>query len=127
MMKLDNIAHGQKNVLPIDGELEEILVDSVISAIGEQVDTEFLMKNEIPLERNRVRVSNSNETMIENIFIGGDALRGPSTVVESIADGKIAAEAIIRKENLEHFIQPTQNYLADDKIFLDEIKKEGAR
>ncbi|MEK6552862.1 MAG: FAD-dependent oxidoreductase, partial [Bacteroidota bacterium] len=123
MMKLDNIgADGRKNVLPIDGELEEILVDSVISAIGEQVDTEFLMKNEIPLERNRVRVSNSNETMIENIFIGGDALRGPSTVVESIADGKIAAEAIIRKENLEHFIQPTQNYLADDKIFLDEIK-----
>ena len=122
-MKLDKIGEdGRKNVLPIDGEFEEITVDSVIHAIGENVDTQLLMKNKISLERNRAIVSNINETMIENVFIGGDALRGPSTVVESIADGKITAEAIIRKENLEHFIQPTQSYLADDKIFLDEIK-----
>jgi len=35
---------------------------------------------------------------IENVFIGGDAFRGPSTVVESIADARKAAEAIARKE-----------------------------
>ena len=42
----------------------------------------------------------TNETNIDNVFIGGDALRGPSTVVEAIADGRKAAEAIIKKEKL---------------------------
>jgi putative selenate reductase len=122
-MKLDKIGEdGRKNVLPIDGEFEEITVDSVIHAIGENVDTQLLMKNKILLERNRAIVSNINETMIENVFIGGDALRGPSTVVESISDGKITAEAIIRKENLEHLIQPVKNYFADDQKYLNDIR-----
>ncbi len=38
------------------------------------------------------------ETNLKNVFIGGDALRGPSTVVESIADARKAAEAIVKKE-----------------------------
>ncbi len=122
-MKLDEIGpDGRKNVVPIDGEFINIKIDTVISAIGERVDTSSLLENNIPLDQNRVIVKNSNETMIENVFIGGDALRGPSTVVESIADGKIAAEAIIRKENLENLIRPVKNYLADDQKHFDDIK-----
>ncbi|GAH87711.1 unnamed protein product, partial [marine sediment metagenome] len=37
-------------------------------------------------------------TNLKNVFIGGDVLRGPSTVVESIADARRAAEAITRKQ-----------------------------
>ena len=43
----------------------------------------------------------TNETKIKNVYIGGDALRGPSTVIESIADGKKAAEAIIKEERIQ--------------------------
>ncbi len=122
-MKLDDVGpDGRKNVVPVEGEFVEIQVDTVISAIGERVDTMSLLENRIPLEKDRVKVSSSNETMIENVFIGGDALRGPSTVVESIADGKTAADAIIRKENLEHLIQPVKNYLVDNQEHLNDIR-----
>ena len=96
-------ADGRKQAVALEDEFETLEIDSVISAVGENVDTAFLEKNEISTdERNHAKVSSTtNETMVENVFIGGDALRGPSTVVESIADGKKAAEAIIQKEGLE--------------------------
>lgn len=123
-MKLGDVGpDGRKNVVPLEGEFVEIQVDTVISAIGERVDTMYLLENRIPLEKDKVIVSSSNETIIENVFIGGDALRGPSTVVESIADGKTAADAIIRKENLGHLIQPVKNYLLDDQTHFDDLRK----
>ncbi len=123
-MKLGDVGQdGRKNVEPIEGEFVELKVDSVISAIGERVDKTTLVQNKIAFEKEKVKVSSSNETMVENVFIGGDALRGPSTVVESIADGKNAAEAIIKKENIEHLIQPLKNYLLDDQTHLSDIRR----
>ena len=94
---------GRRIVLPIENGFETIETDTVISAIGENVDTDILQQNAILFDkRSRVNVvRETNETMVENVYIGGDALRGPSTVVESIADGRKAAEAIIQKEHLE--------------------------
>lgn len=114
---------GRKNVIPVENEFEEIQVDSVISAIGESVDTEFLANNKIPFEKNKAKVTGSNETMIENVFIGGDALRGPSTVVQSISDGKITAEAIIKKEKLDHLQSPVKEYITVDQILSSDIEK----
>lgn len=123
-MMLDKIgADGRRYVVPIEGMFENIQINSVISAIGESVDTEFLTKNKIPLERNKAIVNNSNETMIKNVFIGGDALRGPSTVVQSIADGKITAEAIIQKEKLDHLQPPAKNYITIDQTLSSDIGK----
>ncbi|MBI5731232.1 MAG: putative selenate reductase subunit YgfK, partial [Ignavibacteriales bacterium] len=127
-MKLSETgSDGRRNVVPVDGEYEEVRIDSVISAIGESVNTEFLTKNKIQLENSRAKVSKTNETMTENVFIGGDALRGPSTVVESIADGKIAAEAIIKKENLTDLSLPVKNYFANDQQFFEDIEKRKGK
>lgn len=123
-MKLDKIADdGRKNVIPVDEEYEEIQIDSVISAIGESVNTKFLTKNKIQLENNRAKVSENNETMMENVFIGGDALRGPSTVVESIADGNKAAETIIKKENAKVGQYSVKNYFVNDQQLFEDIRK----
>jgi len=81
-------------------ETEEIVVDSVISAIGELPDTKFLTAQGVKLVTgNKPYVdSETLETNVKNVFIGGDAHRGPSTVVESIADARKAAEAIAKRE-----------------------------
>ena len=123
-MKLSETgSDGRRNVVPLDGEYEEVQIDSVISAIGENVDTEFLTKNKIQLENNRVKVSVTNETTIENVFIGGDALRGPSTVVESIADGMKTADAIIKKENIKAELYSIKNYFVNDQQLFEDIRK----
>ncbi|MCX6170408.1 MAG: putative selenate reductase subunit YgfK [Ignavibacteriales bacterium] len=116
-------ADGRKNVVPIEGEFEEIQVDSVVSAIGENVYTEYLTNNNIPLDKNKVKVTRFNETIIENVFIGGDALRGPSTVVQSIADGKTAADAIIKKEKIDNLLSPSKEYITVDQVLSSEIAK----
>jgi len=94
---------GRRKVFPVENKFEEFEIDSVISAIGEHVDLDILRVNNL-LSSNEKSLSvnnDTNETIIENVFIGGDALRGPSTVIDSIADGKKAAEAIIKKEKIE--------------------------
>jgi len=90
---------GRRRPVPTE-KTEEITVDSVISAIGEYADSEFLTACRLKIEKNnRPHVNPETlETNLKNVFIGGDALRGPSTVVESIADARKAAEAVIKKE-----------------------------
>jgi putative selenate reductase len=94
---------GRRKVIPLGNEYESLQIDTVISAIGEQVDFNILRNNNLMKKEESIIHTNeeSNETNIENVFIGGDALRGPSTVVEAIADGKKAAEAIIKKEKID--------------------------
>ena len=94
---------GRRSVIPLDGEFEEFEIDTVISAIGESVDTGILESNEIKITGNKAEVNSlTNETNIGNVFIGGDALKGPATVVEAIADGRKAANEILKKENLRY-------------------------
>jgi putative selenate reductase len=90
---------GRRSPIPTE-ETEEIAVDAVISAIGEYTEPKFLTAQGLKLGADsRPYVDPETlETNLENIFIGGDALRGPSTVVESIADARKAAEAMARKE-----------------------------
>ena len=94
---------GRRKVVPIDNDYEELNIDTVISAIGESVDSDFLRHNKIPVNNNHNAIvdNTTNETLLSNVFIGGDALRGPSTVIESIADGRKAADAIIKKEGIK--------------------------
>jgi putative selenate reductase len=123
-MKLGDLeTDGRNKVIPIDGEYETIEINSVISAIGEKVDTVYLLANDIQLEKSKALVKiESNETSQENVFIGGDAFRGPSTVVESIADGKKIAEAIIKKENL---IPEIFSFKIDDAVFKSIPERKG--
>ncbi|GAB4378644.1 MAG: putative selenate reductase subunit YgfK [Calditrichia bacterium] len=91
---------GRPRAVPIKGSEEQLPADTVISAIGEHPDSDFFIANRIPLDENgKVRFhEQTNETYRAGVYIGGDALRGPSTVVESLADGKKAAEAILSQE-----------------------------
>ena len=90
---------GRKRPVPTE-ETEEIAVDSVISAIGEYTDSKFLSACGLKIEKNNRPHTNPEtlETNLRDVFVGGDALRGPSTVVESIADARKAAEAIAKRE-----------------------------
>ncbi|MBI2418848.1 MAG: putative selenate reductase subunit YgfK [Ignavibacteriales bacterium] len=95
-------ADGRRSVKPVDGAYEDLAIDTVITAIGEKVDEAALVKNGIRFEKSKPALQgNFKETSIENVFIGGDALRGPSTVIESAADGRKTAIAITTKEGLE--------------------------
>jgi len=100
-MQLGDIdASGRPRPVPTD-ETEEMKADILISAIGEMVDTGALKAFGIPIgEGGWPEVDEETlETKLENVYLGGDARTGPSTVVQCIASGRKAADAITRKEN----------------------------
>lgn len=95
-------ASGRPGVVAKEGEYVDIPADTVLAATGQEVDYGFLEKNGIAVDdQGRIVVDPAtNETSLANVFIGGDALRGPATIVEAIADGRKAAGAILDREGL---------------------------
>jgi putative selenate reductase len=92
-------ASGRKRPRPTD-ESEIMKADTLIAAIGEQVDRQALLAAGLKLDgsgRPIVDVE-TGETDRENVFIGGDAHTGPSSVVRCLAEARKVAEAICRKE-----------------------------
>jgi len=85
----------------------ELNVDTVIAAVGEHVDYDALENLGLSPEAGAVSCNPETlETSVPGVYLGGDARTGPSTVVESMADGKKAAEAILRSFGLEPEYNP---------------------
>ena len=78
------------------GEFLEIPCDTVISAVGEQVDGDFFTAQGIPLDR---KGRASFLTGLPGVYTAGDALRGPATVVEGIADAARFAQAVLEEKH----------------------------
>jgi len=81
-------------------KIEEIHIDSVISAIGETPDIPLLIRKGIMMDqKNQPLVDRETlETNLPNVFIGGDAYHGSSSVVQAIADARRVSETIIKRE-----------------------------
>jgi putative selenate reductase len=94
---------GRMGVKAADKTFIEMEIDTIISAVGEHIDYELLRKNNLTHEEYKTPRVNlfSNESLLENVFIGGDTLRGPSSVINAISDGRKTAGYIIAKEELE--------------------------
>ncbi len=99
----------------------------MISAIGEQADSGLLEGAGLKLgPEGRLKADPETlETEIRNVYVGGDAFRGPATVVESIADARRAAAAILTKENLSLEDPAGSRYARDKERFLDIYGKKG--
>ena len=122
-------ASGRRSPVPT-GETVEIPCDLVISAVGEQVDDALFTANGIELNAKKRPAFKTN---IENVYVAGDATRGPATVVEGIADAAKFAEIVIGKK-YEYAIPlsayPTEAEAIAKKGILamaNEVKCEGER
>ena len=85
-------------------EVFQISCDSVILAIGERVDAEFIKSCGIIINPDgTVKVEKFNlKTNLDKVYAGGDLVKGPATAVEAMADGKKAAWAIDRELTQEN-------------------------
>lgn len=118
---------GRRLPIPIADSFCDLEVDSILSAIGEIVDYDLLKDNGIAVdESGTIKVNENNETNIDNVFISGDALHGPATVVEAIADGQAVANGILNKEGIIHEKIQSESYKFDYNTRIKEIRaKEG--
>ena len=89
-------ASGRPRPIPIKGSEFTIAVDTVIAALGQVPETDFVKKLGVSLsKRGTIEIdAKTGVTNVEGVFAGGDVVTGPAFVIDAIAAGKKAAHSI---------------------------------
>jgi len=87
-------AKGRPQPVTVAGSEFEIPCDTIIPAIGQSLGIDFATPELLKAD------PKTYKTRLGNVFIGGDALRGASTAINAIADGRKAAEQIMKQEGI---------------------------
>ncbi len=86
---------GRERPIEILGGDFELEADTIIPAIGQSLDIYFIDEGLLKT------AAGSYQTQIPNVYIGGDAMRGASTAINAIGDGRKAAQEIIYKAGID--------------------------
>jgi len=108
---------GRPRPVRIDNSDFKMLFDTVIAAVGQLNDFDFLKEREY-------KKQTIPFTKYDNIFIGGDAIRGAASAIKAIADGKKSAYEIIKKLNPD-FVPA--NSIVDKKVLYKDLKIKKAK
>ncbi len=84
-------ASGRARPVKIENSESVIEADLIIPAIGQQVVLDFYPEDKLEVNQT------TYETQLENVFAGGDAMRGASSLINAIADGQNVALQIMKK------------------------------
>ncbi|MBN1859631.1 putative selenate reductase subunit YgfK [Candidatus Bipolaricaulota bacterium] len=117
-------ASGRRRPVPVAGSEFLIEADTIIVAIGQRADAPFLAQSVVTMDRRGAVVidDTSGETSASGVFAGGDAVRGPATIVEACADGRRAAKTICERLGVPFELperpvfEPTAEELAEIKL-----------
>ncbi len=86
---------GRRRPVPVDGDEYTLDVDVVIPAIGQTTDTSWMQNTGIEATRSSTfAVNEALGTTRPGVFAAGDAVSGPATVVEAVAQGNLVAVAV---------------------------------
>ncbi len=88
-------ASGRRSVKGT-GEFADLQFDTVVGATGATLITEPYTKNGIQLDgRGKPVLDKTYQASVPGVYVIGDGRRGPRTIVEAIADAKVACKAIL--------------------------------
>ncbi len=111
---------GRRRPVPVEGSEFILDVDMVILAVGQQSALGFLEGSGIEIDGSRIKVDGNGRTNVEGVFAAGDAVTGPATVIDAIAGGRKAAEAI--DSYLRGAPLPESKEEEKEKIGIEDIK-----
>jgi len=109
---------GRPRPVAVAGSEFTLPVDTVITAIGQKVVIPFMPDG---LQINR----QTYETALDKVYAGGDAIRGASTLVKAIGDGRKAVENILLDAAITEtgFVQPETKAGPDPAILEEKMAK----
>ncbi|GAC1457530.1 MAG: hypothetical protein NVS1B1_04250 [Candidatus Limnocylindrales bacterium] len=92
-------ASGRRSPEPIEGSEYEIECQTVLLALGQAPDTTFLAEFEqfrVKRWRDLKIDPETYQSAVPEIFLAGDYRTGPTTIIEAVADGRSAAQQLMR-------------------------------
>ncbi len=104
-------ASGRRRPIPVPGSEFVLEVDTVIPAIGQSPDLDFVSNGALPVTRWGTLAADPETlaTEVPGVFAGGDAVSGPATAIKAVAAGKRAAESIHRYLQGEPLARPDKS------------------
>jgi len=86
---------GRRSPVPQKGSEYRMAVDTVVAAIGQAPNpTLQRVTPQLVTKRGKIVIDDKGETSMAHVFAGGDVVRGGSTVILAMKDGRAAAKAI---------------------------------
>ena len=81
--------------VPANKPEQRIEADIVVGAIGQAIEFEEFEKSGLTVTRGTFEALTSGAAMnFDGVFVGGDCVSGPATVIKAIEAGKVAAATI---------------------------------
>lgn len=110
-LKIEKMKLNEKGWPEPTGEFEELAADSVVLAIGQNVDLSVCKKVEgLQTEKDAVVVNHENmETTVPGIFAAGDMVKGDRTVTAAIGMGKHAARGVNAYLKGQTYVRPAKH------------------
>ena len=85
---------GRRRPLPVEGSEYTIVVDEIIAAIGQNVDSSMVQELELTPWGSINADERTGRTSVEGVFAGGDCVTGADIAVNAVAAGRRGAFAI---------------------------------
>ena len=86
---------GRRRPAKIEGNEFKLSFDSVITAIGQDTELNFFPGQKLQIDQSTM------QTQLENVFAGGDAIRGADSLINAMADGQKVAKRILNRIDKE--------------------------
>lgn len=126
-------ASGRQRPIPVPDSEFEIMADFVLAAIGQKTDVDFIDDINAHATTGKLIINRwgdieankyTLQTGIPSIFAAGDSVTGPATIIEAIAQAKIAALSCHQfLSNIE--IQPIKKeFLSKKEHFKNQIPSD---
>jgi NADH-quinone oxidoreductase subunit F len=124
-------ASGRHRPVPVPGSEFIVKLDTLIVAIGEKPQSEFLASMGLEIDKgSRIKADRKTlATNLKGVFAGGDLVTGPNTVIDAIAAGKKAAQSIDRYLRNEPLMRPATPKLPTvfiEPATVDEVEIENS-
>ena len=124
-------ASGRRRPMPIENSEFEVEVDYILAAIGQKTIVEFVEEVNSQTTEGVLKLSKwgdidadgiTLQTGVKNIFAAGDGVTGPATLIQAIAQAKIASRScnqylsgVIPEPEKKEFISKRENFREQKK------------
>ena len=86
---------GRRSPVPVPGSNFRIPADTVVAAIGQGPNPTLQRETPALVTRHgKIAIDTRQKTSLDGVWAGGDVVRGGSTVIQAMQDGRTAAQAI---------------------------------
>lgn len=125
-------ASGRRRPVPIQGSDFEVKVDYILAAIGQKTIVEFTedvnsIVNDGTLKANKWGDIEADpvtlQTGVKNIFAAGDGVTGPATLIQAIAQARIASRSCHQYLTGQPMVPEKKEFLSKKENFREQKKE----